>query len=141
MTAVHLPGFAYPVDPGGVRFWAAVADRTLTVSRCEDCGRHFAPFPVACPYCGSRALSVHPSSGQGSLYTWTVCHRAMDPMFSAEVPYVVGAVRLDEGAVLYSRMVEVDPADVSAGMAVELCWLRVEPSGLWMWAFRPRRAG
>lgn len=136
MTLV-LDGFGYPDERLPSPFWEGVARRELTVARCESCGRHFAPFSVSCCYCGSPELTHHRVDGSGELYTWTVCHRAMDPMFAGAVPYVVGAVRLREGAVFYSRIVEVTVTELAAGMALELCWQHIDPGSQWMWAFRP----
>jgi uncharacterized OB-fold protein len=56
------------------------------------------------------------ASGFGSVYSFTVVHRA-PPGFESEAPYVVALVELEEGPRLMTRVLE---ADVHIGMQVEL---------------------
>ena len=135
---IELAGFEYPQgDPSVAPFWAAVAERRLPVARCTSCGRSSMPFGPSCCHCGSSALDSVDACGDGELYTWTVYHRAMDPMFASATPYVVGAVRLAEGATVFASIVDCAPEALAAGLRLELCWRRVAPADLPMWAFRP----
>jgi uncharacterized OB-fold protein len=56
-------------------------------------------------------------SGRGTVYTYTVVHRAMDPRAFA-APYVLAVVELDEGPRMLTNLVDVDPATVRVGMPV-----------------------
>ncbi len=71
-----------------------------------------------CPHCGHEHGSVVESSGDGTLYSWTVCHVAFDPAFADETPYVVGLVDVPEGARIVAR-VDVEPAALTPGMALQ----------------------
>lgn len=90
----------------------------LRLPRCQDCAAfHFYPRS-RCPECGSARLEWQPVSGDGTVYSYTVVHRAPAPEFAGEVPYVVAVVALAEGPHLMSRIVGIAPEAVRIGMAV-----------------------
>jgi hypothetical protein len=77
------------------------------------------------------------ASGRGTVYSFTVVHRAFVPSLAAKVPYVVAIVALDDifGIRIVSNLVDVDPPTVRVGLAVELVWEDVGP-GLALPRFR-----
>jgi hypothetical protein len=94
------------------------------VQRCDDCGEfRFAPLPI-CHACRSSAFTWVESTGVGEVYTWTVVHHAVHPATQASVPYNVVVVRLLDcgGAKLVSNVVDIEPAELEAGMRVEVVW-------------------
>ncbi len=56
----------------------------------------------------------------GALYSWSVIHLAVDPVFAAETPYVVGLVELADGTRLYGRIVGVDHDDLRDGLELQV---------------------
>jgi uncharacterized OB-fold protein len=105
-------------------FWEGCRRRTLLVQRCEGCGtlRH-PPSPV-CWRCRSFAHAWTPLSGQGTLFTYAVVHRAFLPGLEPALPYVVAVVALDDapGVRMVSNLVDVDPAAVRIGLPVEVAF-------------------
>jgi uncharacterized OB-fold protein len=67
-------------------------------------------------------------------------HQVYHPGFAAEVPYAVVVIELDEGARLVSNLVDCAPADIRAGMPVEVVFDDVAPD-VSLPKFRPRRSG
>lgn len=59
------------------------------------------------------------TSGRGELYTYTILHRAY-PGWEKEVPYNVSWIKLDEGPLLMSNIVECNNRDLHIGMRVEV---------------------
>lgn len=94
-------------DPDADGFWSSVVAGALQLRRCTRCGTCFVlPLP-SCPECaGEPELVV--SEGRGSLYTWVVVNHAFDDELAQQVPYVVGAVELDEGARIFARVEGID---------------------------------
>jgi uncharacterized OB-fold protein len=88
-------------------YWEGLAQQKLLVRVCDKCGRGAFPPVPGCAHCGHEQGTVVESSGEGTLYSWTVCHIAFDPQFVDEVPYVVGLVELPEGARLVARIDDV----------------------------------
>lgn len=115
-----MPERPYPDPELLVRpFWAAVAAGRLDLQRCAACGR-FLFYPRAvCPHCGEGPLEWVTASGKGTLYSFTVVHRARDG-FRDDAPYVVALVDLDEGVRMMTRLTGVAAGDVAVGQLVQL---------------------
>ena len=101
------------------RFFANADRGRLCVSRCAACGSVFLPR-VLCPSCGAAEPAEHELSGRGHVYSFSVSHRAGQPGFEAEVPYVVAVVELEEGVRLMTNLPGADPRSVAIGMPVRL---------------------
>jgi uncharacterized OB-fold protein len=90
---------------------------------------------MACSGCYRQSLEWTPVSGRGSVYSYSVVHRAQTPAF--QVPYVVAIVELAEGPRMLTSIVDVKPEQVRIGMDVEVAF---EPVGdIALYAFRPAR--
>jgi uncharacterized OB-fold protein len=59
-------------------------------------------------------------SGRATVFTYTVVHRAFDPEFADEVPYIGALVTPDEDEDVrfVTRLIKVSPAEVRVGMSV-----------------------
>jgi uncharacterized OB-fold protein len=119
-------------------WWEAAAQHRLVVQTCSGCGNQRHPPGPTCPACRSFAHRWTPSSGRGSVYTYTVVRQAFMPALANAVPYVVAIVELEDAAVrLFSNVVGIDPEKVRIGMPVEVVWDDVAP-GVALPRFRPR---
>lgn len=78
-------------------YWEAAAQGQLVLQRCSVCGkmRHYPR--LLCDNCYSDAVEWIPSSGAGTVHSWTVAHHAFHPAFAAELPYTLVTIDLDEG--------------------------------------------
>lgn len=114
-TAAEGMGPAPALDADNAFFWEGLRESELRLQRCVGCSRHrFPPLP-ACPYCGDARSAVDTSPGRGTLYSWVVVHRAFSDAFSADVPYTVGVVELDEGCRVLARL-ELSGQPPAAGL-------------------------
>ena len=112
-------------DAATAPYWAAANEGRLVMPRCMHCGRwHFYPRAL-CPHCSSQKLEWTACSGRGTVYSYTVVHRAPSPVFAAEVPYVVGIIEVEEGPHLMSSIVNCAPEAVSIGMKVRAGFRRI----------------
>ena len=103
-------------------FWAAAANEELVLRQCTACGeRHYPPRHL-CPKCWSDALAWTPSAGKGSIYSFTVMHRAPMPEFMKRVPYVVALIDLDEGPRMMANVVGDDALQTAIGDRVGVCY-------------------
>lgn len=97
-------------------FWRAARDHVLVRPVCARCGRsHFTP-QVACPHCLSTEWDYRPSSGRGSVYSFTVVHRPPGPGF--DPPYVMAIVDLDDGWSMLTNVIGCDVHEVRIGQPV-----------------------
>ena len=78
-------------------YWEAAARGELVLQRCSGCGkvRHYPR--LLCDHCYSDAVEWIPSSGKGTIHSWTIAHHAFHPAFAAELPYTLITIDLDEG--------------------------------------------
>lgn len=104
-------------DEESAPFWAGLAEHRLRLQRCTRCGRtRFPPLP-SCPWCAADGPKWIDAGGTGTIYSWVTVHRPVGDNRSADVPYTIGAVTLDEGCRVFAR-VDAPLGAVDAGMAV-----------------------
>ena len=111
-----------PQDPIEQEFWQRCQDGRLHFQRCSSCGtwRHLPRY--MCARCGSPEFAWQPSSGKGTLFSWTITH----PAFAHEIPFVAAVVELAEGVRMATRLIDCAPEGLALDMPVELAF---EPLG------------
>jgi uncharacterized OB-fold protein len=122
--------------PDAAFFWEGVARGELLAQRCADCSRLVHPPRPMCPSCHSLKRETVKLSGRGTVYSWVI-PRHPPPVGFAEAP-VVALIELEEGIRLVSNVVDVSPAAVRAGLAVEVCFAPTR-GGRAVPVFRPRQ--
>lgn len=73
---------------------------------CESCGADFLTRRNACASCGKTDFGVKLLGTEGTVVAFTVVHRAAP---GVPVPFVSAIVRLDDGPIVQSNLVGVDP--------------------------------
>lgn len=104
-------------------FEAAKQGRLL-LPHCAACAKFHWPPQAACPHCGG-APGWREAKGTGTIATYSVVYRAVNPELKDDAPYVIAFVDLDEGVRLFSNIVDVKPAELRSGLRVQC---RFEPS-------------
>jgi uncharacterized OB-fold protein len=113
-------------------WWDATRERRLTVQGCDDCGHLQHPPRALCTACGRLdTLSLRPTTGRGTVDSWTLVHRAPRP--DVPTPYVVARVRLEEGPILLTQL--LDDHAWTIGDTVVVDWYAV-PDGRALPVFR-----
>lgn len=69
-----------------------------------------------------------PTSGRGTLHSFTVIRHAVHPALVECVPYVVGLVDLEEGPRVVTNIVEVPAEDLRIGSPVSVVFQHL-PTG------------
>jgi len=112
----------YTPNPEGLNaeFYAHLAAGTLRLQRCSACARWRHPPRILCGACGSERWQWEPVSGRGAIYSWTITHQALVPMFAEDLPYAVAVVELAEGPRLVTAVRGIAPDALRLGLAVEL---------------------
>lgn len=115
-------------------FWCAGEKNELRIQRCCVCEAWFYPPQVACPQCLEEAWEWLPTSGRGTVYSFTVVHRPASPAF--EGPYVLAIIELDEGPAVMANIVGGAPDAVRIGAPVAVAF-DVAGNGTAVPVFRP----
>lgn len=121
MTGVHagnrLPTQRPLIDPETLPYWNAAAEGRLVVPYCTACQRSFWYPRGFCPACGGDAIEWRPSNGTGVVYSYTIINKAFG-RWTAETPFAVGYVELDEGPRVLANLVGGDLGSIEVGMKV-----------------------
>jgi uncharacterized OB-fold protein len=103
--------------PEHLAFWRAAEAGVLLLPRCTRCREtHWHPR-VHCPFCRSADLDWEAASGLGELFTYSIIPRPAGPT-------VLAYVRLAEGPLLLTNLVEADPASLQIGAALQVTFRR-----------------
>jgi uncharacterized OB-fold protein len=118
-------------------FWDACNRHRLLVQRCGRCGTHrFPPRPV-CWNCQSLDSEWSESSGEGSVFSYTIAYHTAHAVAFEEVPYNIAIIELADcgGALVISNVVDCPPDRLRVGMPVHLAW-EDRPDGQSLYRFR-----
>jgi len=99
-------------------FWQNCASERLMLLRCSTCGAHHLPTRRVCS-CSAIKFEAVESVGLGEIITYTEVHRAPDPAFKAEMPYVIAIIELQEGVRLMSNIIQSEAKDLGIGKKVQ----------------------
>ena len=92
----------------------------LALQKCDACGLVFFYPRACCPACWSERLAWIEAAGGGTIVSFSLVHRPLNPAFDAEAPIVLAEIRLPEGASLIARVIARDPASAQIGSPVVL---------------------
>lgn len=121
-----------PVDEVSVPFWDATREPRFVVQHCSQCGL-WQHYPRAlCRGCGALDPPFETASGTGVVDTFTEVKRAPD---SRPVPYVVARIRLTEGPLLLTNLVDAVGRDDLIDKPARIDWAAL-PDGRHLPVFR-----
>ena len=132
-AAITLPNITPLTRP----FWDACKEGRFLIPRCNSCGQHFFRPEVACTHCFSTEWQWVGASGRGSLYSYSIVHKAPAPGF--KTPLVLAVVELEEGCFMFSNLIGCEHADIRIGMRLQVSFDNVAP-GVDLPRFRPAAA-
>lgn len=116
--SIELPRITPRIDPETAAFWAGTTQGKLLLERCPDCQAViWYPRGGYCPACGGMSATAFEAAGTGTVYTFTIVHRALAE-YAEVTPFVIAYVELDEGPRIMTNIVDCDPSAVLIGMPV-----------------------
>src|SRR5438309_7641960 len=122
----NQPGRPLPIpDEESAPFFDGAKEGKLLLKYCLACDRYLGPERELCDVCFNRELEWRPSSGKGTIYTFTIIHQVITPAFQNEVPYNVTYVELEEGPRLKTNIVGIPNSEIKAGLPVEVVFEEV----------------
>jgi uncharacterized protein len=111
------------IDADSEPFFDGLREHKLLLFRCKTCRAWY--WPKA--YCRNHAnepfmgnLEWEEASGRGKVFSFNVHHMAFHPGFKDEIPYVYAIVETDEGPLISSTLLDVDPKAVKVGLPVRI---------------------
>ncbi|GII24721.1 Zn-ribbon domain-containing OB-fold protein [Planosporangium mesophilum] len=116
-------------------FWDGIATGELRIQRCPACEKAVFYPRAVCPHCFDGEPIWIRAAGTGTVYSYTVAHRAFGE-FAAQAPFTVALVDLDEGVRMMTRIVDARPGEVRIGARVRLEMTTLTPDGPQLPCFR-----
>jgi uncharacterized OB-fold protein len=114
------------------RFWRENPSRyNLKAIRCGNCGKVFFPPRAVCSVCHRKSIGKMECmnlKGEGEVYSFTVVHEAPSQLEMLK-PYVVVMVKMDEGVMLTSQLIDTEPKELRIGMRVKTTLRRIGEDG------------
>ena len=103
-------------------FWQGCKEHKLRFQKCSHCDHVRWPPSIICPACHSAETEWIVVSGRGSIYSYVVYHSAFHPAFKDDLPYVTAVVRLAEGPLILTNIVDCTHSELECDMPVEVVW-------------------
>ncbi len=91
-----------------------LAKGEFKIQQCKECGQHVFYPRQLCNHCGSSSLKWVEISGRGTVYSTSVVRRK--PERGGD--YNISLIDLEEGPRMMSRVMDVEPTEVTIGMQV-----------------------
>jgi uncharacterized OB-fold protein len=119
-----LTGIPFPVPDRNwaslAPLWAAAGRREFRLPRCAACGT-FDWYPTGtCRRCSGDRIDWVRLSGRGTLFSWSIVRRALEPSLMPLQPYVSAIIAIEEDprTRFVSRLIDADPARLSGDSPV-----------------------
>jgi uncharacterized OB-fold protein len=135
MTAMPKP---MPVPtPTTAPFWDALSEHKIRIQYSPSTGRYVFYPRILAPGSLADDLEWREISGAGTLYTFTVSHRAVSPHFAGDVPQILAVVQWDEGPRFSTEIVNAEPDAIRVGMRVKPVFTDYPDDGVTMLRYEP----
>jgi uncharacterized protein len=118
-------------------FWDALSEHRISIQYSPSSKRWVFYPRVLAPGTFADDLEWREISGAGTLYTFTVCHRAVSPHFADDVPQLLAVVQWDEGPRFSTEIVNAAPEDLRVGMPVRPVFTDYPDAGVTMLRYEP----
>lgn len=107
-------------------FWDGAAAGELRFQRCGSCGHLRYPIAPVCPRCLAERATWETMSGDGTILTFVIFHRAYHPSRAETIPYAVALVQTTEGPRMFSDLPAGDEERVTVGADVKVWFDRTD---------------
>ena len=98
-------------------FWEAARRHELVAYGCSNCGTFYSGV-TDCIVCDNPHMEWVKVGGRGQVFTFCVFRQSFHPAWQDDIPYNVAYVKLDEGPLLISNIVDCPDEDIYVGMPV-----------------------
>lgn len=119
------------------KIWRKIPEYyNLIGSRCPECESLFFPARYVCKKCGCFDLHEHKFIGKGKIITFTIIRTPVsDPehenieIAMRNIPYALAIIKLDEGPMLTTEIVDCDLEEVDIEKEVEVVFRKILEKG------------
>lgn len=131
-----------PLKPSVVRdansagFFDGTAQGKLMLQYCKNCRKYSFIDGKYCQHCQAEVVWKE-VSGNGTVHSWSVNHQILHPSFTDDVPYIIGLVKLAEGPIIRTRLVDLKSEELHLDLPVHVRFEKNTSSGEMIPVFGP----
>ncbi|BDX33492.1 acyl dehydratase [Mycobacterium antarcticum] len=118
-------------------FWDALSEHKIRIQYSPSTNQYVFYPRILAPGTLADDLEWREIGGGGSLYTFTVSHRAVSPHFADDVPQILAVVQWDEGPRFSTEIVNAEPGVIRVGMRVRPVFTDYPDAGITMLRYEP----
>lgn len=107
-------------------FWDALKHGELRLQKCARCAEFSHPPKAMCSNCHSFDLEWSLASGRGTVYSYIVTRQPIHPALVGYTPFATVQVQLEEGPIVISNIIDVQPDDIRIGLAVTAVFKKID---------------
>jgi uncharacterized OB-fold protein len=107
-----VPIPAPEIDDVNRWYWEGLDEGELRYQRCRNCENSWLPPTEECSECLLADWEIRVASGEATLVSWVRFHVAPHPAFSDRIPFNVAVVKLAEGPLTVTNLIDVTDWDV-----------------------------
>ena len=117
-------------------FFEGAKNGKLRLQVCAACDTWAYPLTRVCSNCGSTDITWRDASGRGEVYAHAKLMRPYHARHTERLPLILAQIDIEEGLRLNTNVVDVDPAELKVGDAVEVAF-ETFPDGGVIPVFKP----
>ena len=106
--------------PATAPYWAGAKIGELRLQKCAACAHIWFPPSICCPKCLGEDYAWVKASGKATLWSWIDMWQLYFPGFADERPYTVAYVKLEEGPMMMSGLMDYDRSELAIDMPLEV---------------------
>ncbi|MBU1167212.1 Zn-ribbon domain-containing OB-fold protein [Patescibacteria group bacterium] len=108
-----------------IQNWRLYESRyNLVGSVCRTCGKQYFPKSSFCSKCGSDKLTDETFSKEGTVYSFSKVN--VSPyLFQKQTPYVVALIKLKNGPLITSQIVDSEAEKIKIGQKVKAVFRKI----------------
>jgi len=118
-------------------FWEGCKQGRLLLQFCDACQQYQFYPRLYCMHCGAQHPRWVEVSGHGVVYSYTIIRQNKSPEFSADVPYNVALIQLEEGPRMLSNVIDIAFEELRVDLPVSVVFDPVSED-ISLPRFRPR---
>lgn len=108
-----------------IQNWRLYESRyNLVGSFCDSCKKKFFPEVKVCFNCGSKKIKKAVFEKEGTVYSFSKVH-VSQRKFQDQVPYVVALIKLKNGPIVTSQIVDSDFLKIKIGKKVKAVFRKI----------------
>ena len=107
-------------QPESERYWEGLKNEEIWLQRSKSTGQfQFFPRGISINDPGGETEWVK-ASGNAKIFTYAIVYAAPHPAFISDIPYITALVELEEGVIVATNIVGVDPEPENLAIGMSL---------------------